>query len=265
MKRNVLRLITLTTVMAALPPICYAKTVLQAAVISPIPVDVLAPKPVPTTTDVIATFFGNNVILGTGINFETKKPVVLNPLTGEEVAPCGSVDGRGNCMTTIKTDNSELAAAIKNSGKIIEGTINKDGKDIAASFIVSVTALYKGSNCITYISAGSQYENCTTLQKDCAFLLPLSQYGNETETKRKNVRKVCGAINPNNGNPESPAPSGVNLWKLNWRKADCSNLKLRYAPISPTVPPAPANGSGEPAVTYSSTYWKYIRASCTLP
>jgi hypothetical protein len=128
------------------------------------------------STHPIASFIGQNVILINGYNFETTKPVVINPLTSIEIGSCiirsnkkttnppqGQPDkdyGRVKCTSEIVNPPPFLNEAIQNSKSIIEGFIRKDGKLIPARFVISVTALYQGSKCETYLSGGEQYEVC---------------------------------------------------------------------------------------------------------
>jgi hypothetical protein len=240
MKRCVLRLITLTTIMAALPPICYAKTVLQAAVTSPALVDVLVFEPVPTTTEVISGFFGNNVELGAGISFLTGKSVVLNPLTGEDVIPCSN--SKAGCTAQLININQDLESAINLSEKIMDGTVIENGKEISARIIVSVTVLYKSntSNCSIYISGGAQYNVCINPEKECSKLLPSlasARYAASTdEVYRRDIRKICRQFNA-------------------WKKADCDYLKTKYNAPNLTNPV-------RILPTYSTRYKQYIWKTC---
>lgn len=117
----------------------------------------------------------------------------------------------------------------------------------------SLTPL-KRSDCVTQISAGSQYESCTTLEKDCNFVLDLRRYGNKSEAVRKNVRKVCG---------QQPTPAGVvpsPPWKKIWKDKDCNNLRPVWRTAIPTIPATTSSG----AVTYTPAYKQYIWDTCHL-
>lgn len=191
-----------------------------------------------TPKDMIPGFFGNNVVLVTGIDFKTGQSIVLNPMTGEQQKPCNSdtiiintdkynaqtlrqqglwrkgganiPNNAGDCNTQIVNPNRELTNAINSSQKVITGTIRKNGKDIPARFVVSVSALYEGSECHTYISAGKEWEICSTLQQQCDMILPLSMYGKKTEPVRRNVRNTCMQfVNP-------------------WKRPDCRQLHPMY-------------------------------------
>jgi hypothetical protein len=123
----------------------------------------------------IIPFIQQASVLAVGANFETGKAVVLNPVTGKEIQACDK-PGSGKtlsqkCKTELVPDNDEqLQNAIAASQRIIKGTIIKDGKPVEARYVISVQALYKGSNCATYFSAGDQYENCVTREEECKAL-----------------------------------------------------------------------------------------------
>lgn len=224
-------------------------------------------KPMSTDLIGIPEFFTKNVILATGIDFDTGKPLVLNPITGELQQPCESeilvINTNKNtqkglrqqrllgktspykanaptrpsdCNTQIVDPNQELANAISNSEKIIYGTIRKNGKDIPARFVVSVTALYEGSDCATYIQNGKQYTFCSTTQGKCDSVSPILSIfpGGYAESNidsyRRAVRKVCRKF-----------PT--------WKTSDCQYLKTRYktAPLS---------------TIYSTRYKQYIWKTC---
>jgi hypothetical protein len=209
--------------------------------------------------DMIPSFFGKNVVLATGIDFQTGKPVVLNPMTGEQQKPCNSgtvivnsdknprqalrqhatvkagadvASNESDCNTQIVDPSSELLNALSSSDKIINGTIRKNGKDVPARFVVSVAALYEGSNCVTYISGGKEYDICSTLQGDCNLILPLSVYGVKNETIRRNVRNTCMQfVNP-------------------WKRPDCRQLHPIYRTAS----------------NYTLAYKRFVYDTCrTLP
>lgn len=246
MKRNLIAktfvLIGSLSVLAYLQNIGY----INAAVI---------PPKLPTVNGFMASLFGKDVVLVTGRDFKTGQPIVANPLTGDEVPPCNiqsdiQTSNSTGCQTAVIDAPSEIASAIRASNQIFQGTINKNGKTIEARFVVTVTALYEGSSCVTEITAGKQYEYCTSLQRDCTFLLPLTRYGNKTEDVRKNVRKACGL--PSAGTTV-PTPT----WRKNWLTQDCKNLKLVYNK-NPAVPATPV----DPAVDYSAAYENYIKTTC---
>lgn len=236
--------------------------------------------------DMIPSFFGKNIVLATGVDFQTGKTIALDPITGTEVKPCKSPrlivntgkytqqtirqlrsskkvganapSNQEDCNTQIVNPDQGLTNAIMSSEKTIDGTVRKNmnGKDIdiPAKFIVTVTALYPGSDCVTQISAGSQYESCTTLEKDCNFVMDLRRYGKKSEAVRKNVRKVCG---------QQPTPAGVvpsPPWKKIWKDKDCNNLRPVWRTAIPTIPATTLSG----AVTYTPAYKQYIWDTCHL-
>jgi hypothetical protein len=246
MKNKRLKLTGILIVLGGLLVLCGAATL---------------PKPVESSINLIANLFGKNVVLATGINFLTGKSIVLNPITGEEVTSCNSKSVtpsvNGGCTTQINVDTSldpELATVISSSEKIINGVIRKNGKDIPARFITTVTAVYEGSECTTLIVGGNQYEHCITDEGGCAFVAPLSRYGNKSESVRKTVRKACGAIPPTGVVPTKILPA----WKKTWRINDCNRLRLVYRTAKPTIPATSADG----AVTYTLAYKQYIWDSC---
>ena len=197
-----------------------------------------AQNPITRTIDFVSNFFGKNVVLATGIDYRTGKPVVLNPISGEAVKSCYSLNTQSNntCKAQLLSDGAlwvgvpqEIASALDMSNKVFEGTIQKNGKNIPARFLVSVSALYQGSMCHTYISGGEQWETCSTLQDDCALVLPLSIYGKKNETGRRKVRDTCMQF--------------VTAWK----KPDCKQLHPVYRLT---------------ATGYSLAYKRYVYDTC---
>lgn len=235
--------------------------------------------------------FGKDVVLATGIDFQTGKSVVINPKTGEEIFPCAvmplidtkntssygtsryeennthnsksTTSNKKECNIQIVNPTQELINTFETSQKIINGTVRKDGIDIPARFVITVSALYEGSNCITLITNGGQYQSCSTLKEDCNWLLPLTRYANNNpENVRKNVRKACGEQPINSGDP-IPAPSTIPQWKKDWKKADCNNLRLVYrkSPAIPATRKTDGTIVEQPAI-YSLDYQKYIWRTC---
>jgi hypothetical protein len=121
------------------------------------------------------------VALTTGVDFDSKKLVVTNPDTGEESPPCIQNNRQVNtapqmqlstdnasdeetasiCMTQLNPDKSlDITKALELSKKPIEGKIIKNGVVIPATYVVTVTAVYKGSHCNTTSSGGDQHEHC---------------------------------------------------------------------------------------------------------
>ncbi len=105
----------------------------------------------------------NNAVLTLGTNNINAKPIVLRSDTGEKVDPCGSTEIKGNliqgCDVKIVDPPEALISAL-NAYKPIKGNIIKSGKEIPATFIIEVKALYKGSYCETFFLGGDQYTVC---------------------------------------------------------------------------------------------------------
>ena len=136
----------------------------------------------PNPSAKIKPFVEQRVALAIGVDFDLKKLVVVNPDNGQLVAPCkpirddnnqptngkkqltmakGSYKAIPDCAVQILTDsNPALASALEISENTIEGKIKKNGETIPATFVVTVTAVYKGSHCNTTSSSGNQHENC---------------------------------------------------------------------------------------------------------
>jgi hypothetical protein len=141
----------------------------------------------------IPKFIKRNVIMTSGIAFNTAKSITLDPISGEQINPCGTNDdvfitqkflraigrhihaipdsadkGAKPCTKTQIVDaNVTLVAAIKSSEKPILGTVRVNGKEKPARFVVTVTALHEGSHCTTTYSEGVQRTNCIDNQTKC--------------------------------------------------------------------------------------------------
>lgn len=165
----------------------------------------------------IASFIGQNAVLANGYNFDTAKPIVVDPITSITLSAChktkinrsgnksgykvnvptqdnssefiGVNDFNLDCGTEIVNPAPFLNEALKNSQNVIKGTIKKDGKEIPARFLISVTALYEGSNCVTYFSGGEQYESCESVKSQCRSVL--STYTSFPDPYRTNVINTC--------------------------------------------------------------------------
>ncbi len=116
---------------------------------------------------IIPKLFIENAILATGISYETNEPIVLSSITGDPVAPCSkkindiyqSEKTKSSCKTKIIPSSKALETALS-INQPIQGTIIKNGKEIPATHIVTVTTMYKGSHCTTKNIAGFQFEIC---------------------------------------------------------------------------------------------------------
>lgn len=138
-----------------------------------------------------------NVILTSGINFDTNEAVVFNPFTGQLSKPCQekpsystkeqSKKEQPEC--TVKEPDIVAPApvldAIKNSREIFKGTIKRDGKEIPARFAIGVTALFEGSMCITHWLGGNEYQDCVTVKQRCNY------YVSRPSRITSNIRATC--------------------------------------------------------------------------
>jgi hypothetical protein len=148
--------------------------------------------------DVIPHLMKHNVVMTNGFDFNTGKMVTIDPFTGKEVNPCGTMEDihvSGNsadktpnntqnsphtgghrdftgCNTQIVDANPTLKDALKISAlpEPMEGTVRVDGIDKPAKFIITVTALYPGSHCSTTFSGGVQLTSCISREARCAAL-----------------------------------------------------------------------------------------------
>jgi len=139
-------------------------------------------------------------VLANGTEFFSKKLVVLDPKTGNEIPPCDptgisnstyqSIEGKKitgstnmkkdtqKCETeVIITDSdSALKTALESSRKPIPGQIKKNGKVIPADFVVTVKALYKDPNPKSSASKGFISESFAAGEELCE-----TDYGNGEE------------------------------------------------------------------------------------
>lgn len=139
----------------------------------------------PVSVNKIERFVEQRAVLATGVNFDTKKLVVVNAENGQLAQRClpiapSKVDNQGIettfdpahhstknialpvCDVEIITDsNPELAAAIELSKKTIEGKIKRDNAYVTAHFVVEVKGVYPGSHCNVTSSGGYQYQTCS--------------------------------------------------------------------------------------------------------
>lgn len=139
----------------------------------------------PVSVDKIERFTEQRAVLATGINFDTKKLVVVNAENGQLAQRCLPVTtskvnnqvsetifdstqhnaknkGIPVCDVEIITDsNPELAAALELSKKTIEGLIKRDNTFVKAHFVVEIKGVYPGSHCNVTSSGGYQYQTCS--------------------------------------------------------------------------------------------------------
>ncbi|SJM95575.1 exported hypothetical protein [Crenothrix polyspora] len=117
-------------------------------------------------------------------------------------------------------------------------------KNLIVFLFVSSTAVSMASECVTYISAGQQYQVCSNLKKECALLFP-SYALSTSEVQRRSIRATCGGMlaTATVGGIESPL---LPIWRSNWRIKDCTNLKRVYK----TTP------------SYTLAYKRYIWDTC---
>lgn len=121
-----------------------------------------------------------NVVLVSGVDYETGRLFAYDPISAETIMACNSIStdakrkqqmSKQECLINdyeIRAPESVLDA-IKTSQETIDGSVIKDGKEIPARFVVTVSALYEGSLCVTEWSGGAQYENCTNVKQKCNF------------------------------------------------------------------------------------------------
>jgi hypothetical protein len=123
--------------------------------------------------------------LAAGIDFETRKLVLLEAETGNQVVPCdplvdlnseNQVRKNGKAYIRPKesiekckdqfviSDNSpeseSLRKAIELSKKNIEGVIMREGEPVPATYSVIVIAVYNGSKCNTVTGPGTSGQVC---------------------------------------------------------------------------------------------------------
>lgn len=112
----------------------------------------------------------NHGVSATGINFNTKKAIVINSINGKEVVPCSNTGGIEQTKRTVtnkcKTQAIAPNAAVKTALSIkepIKGFILKGNERIEATYIVSTVIQYKGSHCETNIFGDTQHEDCSSI------------------------------------------------------------------------------------------------------
>lgn len=136
-----------------------------------------------TGSQKITPFIVTRAALASGVDFNTKKLVVVNTDNSQLVAPCNpivasdmyptnggkhmtkatdSYKGIPDCTVQILTDsNQELSNALEISKKTLEGRIKINGESKPATFVIAVIGVYSGSNCNTTSSGGNQYQHCS--------------------------------------------------------------------------------------------------------
>ncbi len=145
--------------------------------------------------ELIEPLVKQNVVLASGFNWSTGKIVSINPFTSDAADLCGFngifVDTEdtkqdtkytkennrlknSKCIQIVGTGNTSedtsLRDALKISSSPLNGTIRVNGENMDARFLVTVTALYKGSHCATIYSSGQQLQNCINVEEFCQLL-----------------------------------------------------------------------------------------------
>jgi hypothetical protein len=129
-------------------------------------------------------FVEHRVVLANGIDFDSRKMVLVDAETGQLTEPCdptaelssedrsanekkgSSENGTHNsikkCAVQFVASDTDpaLSTAIELSRKPIEGKIKKNGELVPATYFVVVTALYKGSHCNSTTGAGTSGQSC---------------------------------------------------------------------------------------------------------
>ena len=136
----------------------------------------------------ISKLIEKNVVLANGIDFDTGKLVSIDPYTGEEITPCLSgqpaTDSKetkqgqqtlSSCKAPVmlsgeSLNHTFLQDALKSSGQPIMGKVKVNGEEKDARFVITVTALYKGSHCTTTYSAGDERTQCINTELMCQLL-----------------------------------------------------------------------------------------------
>lgn len=139
-------------------------------------------------------FLNQDAILATGLDIKTGKPVVLGTVKGENIEPCsdstifastetGNTDSKEvysepaektrndkdqDCIKVVNP-SADLKSVLNSTRSIIDGTVIKDGEIKPAKFIVQVSALFEGSDCITHYVGGVQYADglCVKETQNC--------------------------------------------------------------------------------------------------
>jgi hypothetical protein len=130
----------------------------------------ILPIPIPKHID-------NEVVLSKGINFNTKKQVVLDPYTGEEVKPCikqKADNEKENCIELVDP-NPLVQNILENAQFPISVKVKRNGKiiDEHAVAVVTVDVLFQGSHCEASYNSGTQTVNCTSIAiNTCRTYLP---------------------------------------------------------------------------------------------
>jgi hypothetical protein len=147
------------------------------------------------TSDSLPQFIKENVLLASGYVFDTGKPIPIDTFTGAQINPCAAIDtsesskysinkakgdspyqpakGNQTCNIEVVSADASLTEALKSSESPILGKVKVNGEEKDAKFIVTVTALYKGSHCNTLFVGGQQWKNCVTKEAQCAALKKL--------------------------------------------------------------------------------------------
>jgi hypothetical protein len=129
-----------------------------------------------------APFTKTDVRIVSGISYETKKLIAVDPDTGKLLNSCGPLEtidllkesydlpqqlskkpiptGCNVKFVINQNTNPLLDSALKASLTPISGQVVKDGKLVDAKYVVVVKALYPGSHCEADSSSGVLIANC---------------------------------------------------------------------------------------------------------
>ncbi len=104
-----------------------------------------------------------------GVNFENGKPIVIDALTGEEIAPCGPSQRHDS-----DNNNQKSETTCKTELKLVNGVYQlidvKTQKVIPSRIIEAVFVLWEGSTCNTTYAGGYQFETCQSKEAKCQVL-----------------------------------------------------------------------------------------------
>jgi hypothetical protein len=141
-----------------------------------------------------------------GINFKTGKSIAIDPYSEMEIKPCKKTYNLTKKKNSKENENCNINEAkiiapqsvlntIKESQTIFEGFVIKNGEKIPAKFTLSVSALYEGSMCHTYWSAGDQLENCVSVKRRCNSYVKNKIDRIENSADPEGLKKQCKSLN----------------------------------------------------------------------